>query len=102
MLDQATIVYLESAGASGLFIDNRLFLQASSQQAEAVIDLTSHSLEDAGDSLPAIKQKQKEPMPAIPAIVEPAAAAALSEDAPQPQCPICLDPMKAMACGPCG
>lgn len=102
MLNQAAVVYLESAGTSGFLTDNHSFLQASSQQAEAVIDLTSHSPEDAGDSLPGIKQKQKDTMPAIPAIVQPAAAAQLSEDTPQPQCPICLDPMKAMACGPCG
>ena len=74
--------------------------QASSQQAEAVIDLTAYTAEDAAGGLfPAIKQKQKQ---AMPVLIQPDEAAQLSAAAPEPQCPICMEPMKAMACGPCG
>ncbi|CAL5229204.1 g12487 [Coccomyxa viridis] len=74
--------------------------QAPLQQAEAVIDLTSYTAEDAaGDLFPATKQKQKQ---AMPVLIQPDEAAQLSAAAPEPQCPICMDPMKAMACGPCG
>lgn len=75
-------------------------LQASSQQNEAVIDLTSYSPDDvAADMLPPKKKKQHKSMPAI---VQQAEALQPAPDAPEPLCPICLDPMKAMACGPCG
>ena len=79
-------------------------MQALPQQAEAVIDLTSYTLEDAvGDILPGNRQKQKQKRKeSMPVLVQPDEAAQHSAAAPEPQCPICLDPMKEMACGPCG
>ena len=97
--------YISLALYSSL-LDNRFVLtfpsssQAPLQQAEAVIDLTSYTAEDAaGNLFPATKQKQKQ---AMPVLIQPDEAAQLSAAAPEPQCPICMDPMKAMACGPCG
>ncbi|CAK0786991.1 hypothetical protein CVIRNUC_010207 [Coccomyxa viridis] len=74
--------------------------QASQQHTEAVIDLTSHSPEDALEEvLQPQKQKQKG---SLPALVQQGVPLQPTGGAPEPQCPICLDPMKAMACGPCG
>lgn len=68
------------------------------QQSEAVIDLTSHSPEDAFADIVQPKE-HKQSVPAIPKHVD---VPKPSAEASEPQCPVCMESMTAMACGPCG